>query len=160
MHWRISLAYTSRAWLIWKLLVLLSELGGNCPHFPPTWLRAWCMGCSLVKSAFLVYCIKKRMVDHAPRLNLYAGTAIVVIISEISNQFMLAVLSKSVVHRMKAPFNKIELHCKFNWLVSSVWLMWLCTCARLSIAEFILQLSAWLRLVAVHCLMSTTAACC
>jgi len=69
------------------------------------------MGCSLVKSAFLVYCIKKRMVDHAPRLNLYAGTAIVVIISEISNQFMLAVLSKSVVHRMKAPFNKIELHC-------------------------------------------------
>jgi len=28
LHWRISLAYTSKAWLIWKLLVLLSELGG------------------------------------------------------------------------------------------------------------------------------------
>jgi len=31
-----------------------------------------CMGCSLVKSAFLVYRVIKRLVDHLPRL--YAGT--------------------------------------------------------------------------------------
>jgi len=32
------------------------------------------MGCSLVKSVFFVYCIIKRIVDHASRLYLYART--------------------------------------------------------------------------------------
>jgi len=32
------------------------------------------MGCSLVKSAFLVYCVIKRIVDHAPRLYLYCSS--------------------------------------------------------------------------------------
>jgi len=36
------------------------------------------------------------------------ASAIVVTESEISNQFMLAVFSKSVVLRMKVPFNKSE----------------------------------------------------
>ena len=31
LHWRISLDFTSRGWLPWKLLALLSELGGQLP---------------------------------------------------------------------------------------------------------------------------------
>jgi len=40
-----------------------------------TWaLGEFCMGCSLLKSTFLVYCVMKRIVDHAPRHYLYART--------------------------------------------------------------------------------------
>jgi len=39
LHWRISLAYTSKAWLTWKLLLLLPELR-VWGQLPP-WLRAW-----------------------------------------------------------------------------------------------------------------------
>ena len=36
LHWRIYLAYTSKASLTWKLIVLLSELGGGqLPPLPP-----------------------------------------------------------------------------------------------------------------------------
>jgi len=35
LNWRISLAYTSKAWLTWKLLVLLSELGEQMTPLPP-----------------------------------------------------------------------------------------------------------------------------
>jgi len=38
LHWSISLAYTSKAWLPKKYLVQLSELWGQ---LPPPWLRAW-----------------------------------------------------------------------------------------------------------------------
>jgi len=35
LPWNISLANTSKAWLTWKFLAQLSELGGgNCPHCP------------------------------------------------------------------------------------------------------------------------------
>jgi len=65
------------------------------------------MGCSLVKSTFLVHCVIKRIVDHAPRLPLCQNASVrVVTTSEKGNQFMLAVFSESVVHRINAPFNK------------------------------------------------------
>jgi len=40
LNWRIYLACTSKTWSTWKLIVLLSELGGQLPPLPP-WLRAW-----------------------------------------------------------------------------------------------------------------------
>jgi len=55
------------------------------------------MGCFLVNYAFFVYCVKKRIVDHAPRRYIYAknASAIVVTTSEISNQFMCSFLQVS-----------------------------------------------------------------
>jgi len=35
LHWHISLAYTTKDWLTWKLLVLFSELGGWLSPLPP-----------------------------------------------------------------------------------------------------------------------------
>ena len=61
------------------------------------------MGCYLVKCVFFVYCVIKRIVDHASRYYLYVVTE-----SEISKKFILTVFPKSVILRMKVSFNKTE----------------------------------------------------
>jgi len=68
------------------------------------------MDCSLVKSAFLVCCVINRIVDRAARHYLLSknASAIVITESEISNQCMLTVFSKSVLLRTNVSLNKGE----------------------------------------------------
>jgi len=68
------------------------------------------MDCSLVKSAFFVCCVIKRIVDRAARRYHLSknASAIVITESEISNQCMLRVFSKSVLLRTNVSLNKGE----------------------------------------------------
>ena len=69
----------------------------------------WLLSCEVL--FFFVYCVIKRIVDHAPVQTLplcKTASAIVATESEISKKFTLTVFSKSFVLRTKVPFNKSE----------------------------------------------------
>jgi len=68
------------------------------------------MGSCHVKSAFFVYCVIKRIVDHAPRRYFYARTRLRLWLPKARkiNQFMLAGFFKSLILRTKVSFSNSE----------------------------------------------------